>query len=204
MIFRSRPRRVICVVCFLPPHSKDYPPPRNHPTHPQVSKTIPALQEGAPSRKHRYRKRYPTYMSEYPQTQYPTALVGIENDTQHAWSEVLTSTPHPSTLLGIENDTHHTKGKHLVSTHCPPLPSWVSKTIPGTKEECPTLTWVSKTIPGRRNVRSLMRIGSLMNLQCISLNSLNSLNSLILQKKIQKTLVSRLSSLVFLLSLWRI
>ena len=137
MIFRSRPRRVICVVAFLLHLTQK----TSHCSR-WVLKTIPGIHEGTP----------------------------------------ITTKERPSALLGIENDTHHSKEGTPPSTH----------------------PQVSKTIPGRRNVRSLMRIGSLMNLQCISLNSLNSLNSLILQKKLQKTLVSRLSSLVFLLSLWRI
>ena len=153
MIFRSRPRRVICVVCFLPPHSKDYPPPRNHPTHPQVSKTIPALQEGAPSRKHRYRKRYPAH-----------------------------------------------EGDSCVNASLPSH-SWVSKTIPDTQEQRKRLSHSIIGIENDTRHPSSGNVGSLINLWYISLNSLNSL---ILQKKLQKTLVSRLSSLVFLLSLWRI
>ena len=140
-----------------------------------------------------YRKRYPHYKKERPH-----AIIGIENDTHHSKE----GTPLPCThryrkrypaherktprinalpssaLLGIENDTHRTREKKSCINALP------SSTLIGIENDT--------RHPSSGNV------GSLMNLWYISLNSLNSL---ILQKKLQKTLVSRLSSLVFLLSL---
>ena len=94
MIFRSRPRRVICVVCFF--------------CCPLTQKIT--LRHAITPRTRRYRKRHPHYKKERPH-----AIIGIENDTQHMRGDSCVNASLPShswvskTIPGRKREQTHTQ-----------------------------------------------------------------------------------------------